>query len=161
VAGYAAHLAMDEIWCTDLLFPVFIHGGDWGDRPTKFLVLHALLAYLDRRDRELLPGSHYGQLAGAEPHGWLPFMDDNALVVWRDTIAKQLAPEGESLTVEILARRLAKPTEEFQAFVEDEARMNEFTWANVPVDQLAEVEEKMYTTTRSAVLNYMVDGNHG
>src|SRR5258708_32907601 len=49
IAGYAAHLAMDEIWCTDLLFPMFIHGGDWGDRTTKFLVLHALLAYLDRR----------------------------------------------------------------------------------------------------------------
>src|SRR5262249_4134761 len=90
VAGYAAHLAMDEIWCTDLLFPVFIHGGDWGDRATKFLVLHAVLAYLDHRDRELLPESHYGQLAGAEPHGWLPFMEDSALIVWRDTIAKQL-----------------------------------------------------------------------
>ena len=152
---------MDEIWCTDLLFPMFIHGGDWGDRTTKFLVLHALLAYLDQRDRELMPESHYGQLAGAEPRGWLPFMDDSALVIWRDTIANQLAPEAESLTVEILAKRLAKPTEEFRAFVEDEARMNELTWANVPVDHLAVVEETMYTTTRNTVINYLMDGHNG
>src|SRR5882724_7305584 len=37
VAGYAAHLAMDQVWCTDLLFPAFFHS-DWADNSTKLLV---------------------------------------------------------------------------------------------------------------------------
>src|SRR5689334_2305202 len=91
VAGYAAHLAMDEIWCTELLFPGFFDS-NWGDSATKLLVLHVLLSHLDRRDRQLLPDNHYGLLSSAAPNGWLPFIDDDALVVWRDTIASQLAP---------------------------------------------------------------------
>src|SRR5438876_756682 len=50
IAGYAAHLKMDEVWCTDILFPVFIEGNRWASKQTEYLMLHLLLAYLDQRD---------------------------------------------------------------------------------------------------------------
>src|SRR5258708_27250290 len=49
IAGYVAHLTMDQIWCTELLFPVFIEG-KWGERAAKNLALHLLLSHTDQRD---------------------------------------------------------------------------------------------------------------
>jgi hypothetical protein len=158
VAGYASHLVMDAVWCTDLLFPVFFEG-DWGTRAEKFLALHAVLATLDRRDRSLLPVEYYAQLSQAAPHGWLPFMDDAALSVWRDTIADQLAPGARSLTLDVLAHRMSMPVDEFTAFVNDEADMNRRVWANVPRDRLVAVEGTMYDHSRDAVIAYLED--HG
>jgi len=156
VAGYTSHLAMDELWCTDLLFPVFFES-EWGTRPEKFLALHRVLAILDRRDRGLLPDAYYTHLSQAAPRGWLPFIDDAALGVWRDTIADQLAPGARSLTLDVLANRMSMPLAEFTGFVDDEADMNRRVWANVPRERLAAVEAAMYETARDAVTNYLED----
>jgi hypothetical protein len=139
-----------------LLFPIFFES-DWGTRPEKFLALHGLLATLDRRDRRLLPDEYYTQLSQAAPHGWLPFIDDAALTVWRDTIAEQLAPGARSLTLDVLAKRMSMPLEEFVAFVDDEASMNQRVWANVQRERLTAVEATMYAATRDAVLAYLED----
>ncbi|MEP7285735.1 MAG: zinc dependent phospholipase C family protein [Chloroflexota bacterium] len=155
VAGYTAHLTVDAVWSTDLLYPIFVNGGDWAPQPTKFLVLHALLASLDRHDRQLLLPSDYDKLAVTTPNHWLPFMSDEALTVWRDTVASQLAPGAESLTTEILGKRVSLTAAELTAFIDDEAQMNHLTWANVPPDKLAVVEETMYTETRATVIAYL------
>jgi hypothetical protein len=154
VAGYTAHLAMDAVWCTDLLFPVFVDS-DWGTQATKFLVLHLLLAYLDRRDRALLPGRHYDQLANTTPHHWLPFIDDASLVVWRDTIASQLAPGAASQTVAILSQRLNRDPAEIQSMLDDEAEMQRLTWANVPMAKLHHTEEAMYHACFETISAYL------
>lgn len=156
VAGYASHLAMDELWCTDMLFPVFFES-DWGTRPEKFLALHGVLAVLDRRDRGLLPDAYYTQLSQAAPRGWLPFIDDAALGVWRNTIADQLAPGARSLTLEVLANRMSMPLAEFTAFVDDEADIKRRVWANVPRERLTGVESAMYDAARDAVIGYLDD----
>ncbi len=44
---------MDEIWCTDLLFPKFMNG--WEDGTLSFQMLHMLLASLDALDYQTLP----------------------------------------------------------------------------------------------------------
>src|SRR5258707_1509474 len=156
VAGYASHLVMDEVWCTDLLFPVFFNS-EWGTRQEKFLALHGVLATLDRRDRSLLPNEYYTHLSQAAPRGWLPFMDDAALSVWRDTIADQLAPGARSLTLDILAHRMSMPVEEFVAFVDDEASMNQRVWANVQRERLIAVEAGTSASTRDGARPYLED----
>ncbi len=154
IAGYLAHLAMDQVWCTDLLFPNFFYS-EWADNSTKLLVLHVLLSYLDRRDRQLLPDSHYNLLSTASPNGWLPFIDDDALVVWRDTIASQLAPDAQSLTIDILAKRVKMAAADLAAIVDNEARMDELAWHNVPPDKVAVVEQTMYNACRDTVIAYL------
>jgi hypothetical protein len=156
VAGYAAHLAMDQIWCTDLLFPAFFYS-DWADNSTKMLVLHVLLSYMDQRDRQLLPDSQYAQLSTAAPNHWLPFIDDEALIVWRDTIASQIAPGAMSLTLDILGKRVSKTAAELATVVDDPIKMAELTWKNIPPEKLAEVEQTMYNACRDAVITYLSD----
>jgi len=154
VAGYTAHLAMDAVWCTDLLFPVFIEA-EWGTQAAKFLVLHLLLAYLDRRDRALLPERHYDQLATATPSHWLPFIDDASLVVWRDTIASQLAPGAASQTIAILSQRVNRSAAEIESALSDEAEMQRLTWDNVPMPVLRQAEATMYSTCLETVSAYL------
>ena len=154
IAGYAAHLAMDAVWCTDLLFPVFVESA-WGTQPTKFLVLHLLLANLDRRDRALLPERHYSQLSGAAPQHWLPFIDDASLLVWRDTIASQLAPGAASQTVTILGQRINRSAAEIETILNDETQMQQLTWDNVPLPVLRQTEDAMYRACLDTVTAFL------
>ncbi len=153
VAGYNAHLAMDVVWCTDLLFPCFIYADDWAPPAARHLALHVLLGYLDDRDRRKLPDSDYWQLSSAAPDDWLPFMSDSVLAAWRDLIASQLAPGATSQTFDILGKRIGMAATELSTLVSDQ--MPTLVWTNVSPARVAEVEEAMYTATRSAVLAYL------
>ncbi len=155
VAGYVAHLAMDEIWCTDLLFPQLILAEDWGTPTERNIMLHMLLGYMDHRDRAQLPDTDYQPLAAAEPRGWLPFMSDAALLGWRDTVAPQLAPDGTSLTLDILGRRINMPASDMAAFINNQAQMAVSLWAHIPHEALASVEEAMYNAVRSTIIGYL------
>lgn len=154
VAGYGAHLAMDEIWCTDLLFPHFMNG--WEDKTLSFHMLHMLLASIDARDYQALPRvSQYPALATAQLHDWLPFMADNALIEWRDLIADQIAPEGTSSTVTILSQRIAMMPETMAAFIADPMQMADSLWRQVPPEVVASVEQAMYDRARGVLLTYL------
>lgn len=154
VAGYAAHLTMDEGWCSDLLYPVFIEDGTWAKQSMRFLLLHIVLSTLDARDRALLSESDYEHLAATTPDHWLPFMSDEALIGWRDTIAPQLAPGGRSLTVDILASRMSMTADALVEQIHAGETIGLF-WQRVPPEQLAEVEEHMYTATRATIIDYL------
>jgi len=155
VAGYAGHLAMDEIWCTHLLFPYLIQAEDWGTPTERNMILHILLGYMDQRDRALLPDSDYPPLATTAPHSWLPFMSDDALCGWRDTVAPQLAPGGTSLTLHILGKRIGMTAPEMAAFINNPDQMAVSLWAHIPHKNLAVVEDAMYNAVRDTIIGYL------
>lgn len=151
VAGYVAHLRVDEVWCTDALYPLF---HDWGTRQSRFEMLHMLLGYLDARDYETLPPTDYAPLHSATPTDWLPFIPDADLVTWRDLIANQLAPDGRNMTCDILAPRFGMTPEQMATFISDPAFMDAQLWANVPRPKVAEVERRLYHGARQALIDY-------
>jgi len=154
VAGYGAHLAMDEIWCVELLFPYFMRR--WDDQFTSFHMLHMLLASLDARDYDSLPKQdHYPAIVNAQPNDWLPFIPDDALIEWRDLIVGQLAPGAASSTVEILSRRIDMPPEEMHRFISSPEQMAQNLWRNVPPSTIAAVEQSMYDRARAVLLTYL------
>lgn len=155
VAGYTAHLKMDEVWCTDMLFPVFIQGNRWDSKQIEYLMLHLLLAYMDQRDLKLLHPDDYGKLSATTPQQWLPFMTDEGLCTWRDMVAAQLAPGGISLTNQILGQRVALSADAMAAQINDEALMEERMWSRLLPEQLTAIEEAMYVQTRHAVIDYL------
>ena len=155
VAGYAGHLAMDEIWCTELLFPCFINVNGWQPQEERNLALHLLLGYLDQRDRAQLPNSDYPQLAAATPDRWLPFIGDAALIGWRDLLAEQLAPGAASQTLEILSKRVALSPARMAEYVNSTAEMQARVWANVPPERIPLAEEAMYAATFKTIVDYL------
>jgi hypothetical protein len=154
VAGYLAHIAMDVVWCEDMLFTYF-HGGDWGSQEERFFMLHVILAFMDQRDYQHLTPQHQAALASALPDNWLPFFPDEALVNWRDIVAGQIPPAGSSRTVEILGRRVSQGIQELASVLESPARLNAELWANVPREALAQVEATMYQRMFEIVTTYL------
>lgn len=143
IAGYVAHLAMDEIWSRRMVAPYFV-GGAWGDQRLRFVMLHVILIVLDERDERMLAGWQAEALGQAVPRNWLPFLPDAALIDWRDLIYQQIRPGGISLTLNIFGQRAGKTPQELRQLLDSEQAMYEQLWQYVPQAYLAEVEQAMY-----------------
>jgi hypothetical protein len=153
VAGYTAHLAMDETWCVRLLFPYFMLEA----LPDRMRLFHMLIGYLDRRDRAQIPAGYYPLLRDAAPQGWLPFIDDAALIAWRDKVAVQLAPGGESQTMAILGKVIGMKAGELGAAIDSETQMRAL-WEHISPQKVAHIETIMYSVVRETLTAYL--SNH-
>ena len=153
LAGYIAHLSIDEWWSLHMLGPHFA-GREWGSRQFRFLMLHALLIYMDERDYASLEPWQHETLCSASPDQWLPFMNDRILSDWRDFIADQLPPAGDSQTLEVLGARINKTPAELRAILDSPERMEADLWQNIKPGLLAEVEAGMYHHARREMLTF-------
>jgi hypothetical protein len=154
IAGYVAHLVVDEVWCEKALYPLF---STWGTQSVRFLMLHMLLGYLDERDYNTLPTTDYAPMHEATPSGWLPFMPDADLIVWRDLIANQLPSVGRNLTYEILSKRVDLTAEQMGNFIHNSEEMQMQLWNNVAPEKIAEIEQEMYARSRQIIVDYYAD----
>jgi hypothetical protein len=153
IVGYVAHLVMDEIWCVDLLYPIFYR--EWGTPRDRFILLHMLLSFLDERDFGAILGTdQHLALATAQPTHWLPFLPDPDLVTWRNLIAEQIVPPGNNRTFEILGSRIAMQPHELAAIVHDTRQMSRL-WTQLSPQVLSDVESAMYAGVRTAVRDYL------
>ncbi len=148
LAGYVAHLATDEAWALKMVRPQFWEREWLGvERRDKFLALHLILTIMDERDEKLLQGWQGASLAHCEPDSWLPFMSDEVLRGWRDLVARQIVPGGESETLAIFGRRLKRDSAEIRVILDDPALMNATLWRHVSPEALAAVERQAYAFT--------------
>lgn len=155
LAGYVAHLTVDEVWTKDMLRTWFFDR-EWGpDDRFRFLMLHVLLIYMDERDYGLLEGWHADSLVAAQPNDWLPFMSSDDLKAWRDFIAIQLTHGSQ--TLDVLGARIKRSPEELRALLDSPDRMQADLWDHVAPDTLVQVESAMYTASRDEMLVYLED----
>lgn len=156
LAGYVAHLATDEAWALKMVRPQFWEREWLGvERRDKFLALHLILTVMDERDEKLLQGWQAATLARCEPRCWLPFMSDEVLRGWRDLVARQIVPGGESGTLAIFGRRLKREPAEIRAILDDPALMNATLWRHVSPKALAAVERQAYAFTRDQLAVFL------
>lgn len=153
VAGYVAHLAMDEFWSLNMVVPHFVRR-DWGTRALRFLMLHIILIYMDERDLGLLESWQPEALRTAQVNGWLPFMTDVDLAFWQTLIYDQIRPGGQSETLEIFGARISHTPAELRAILDSEARMQADLWDHIPLAVLNEVERGMYAFLREQTIRY-------
>lgn len=156
LAGYVAHLAMDAVWTVDMLGPHF-GGREWAPHPFRFLMLHALLIYMDERDLTRLEAWQADCLSAARPNGWLPFMTDAVLAEWRDFISAQIAPGGCSRTLEIFGARINRTPAELRALLDSAEQMQRGLWDHIPPALLTQVEAAMYARAREHLLLYLAE----
>lgn len=156
LAGYVAHLSMDEVWSLDMLAPEFGQR-DWGASSRfRFLMLHIILIYMDERDHAALEAWQADALRSAAPDVWTPFMSDDTLRHWRDFIAVQLGPDA-SQTLDVLGARVNKTRDELRAILDTPERMHNDLWENVTPETLARVEDKMYTHACEQMMVYLLE----
>ncbi len=154
IAGYVAHLAMDEIWSRLMVAPRFF-GAEWGDKRLRFIMLHVILIVLDERDEQALEAWQAEALSQAAPRDWLPFLPDSNIKNWRDLIHQQIAPGGRSQTLEIFGSRAGLTPAELRALLDSPELMLESLWQHIPLEVLAEVETAMYAHCVSQLTAYL------
>ncbi|MDE2776301.1 MAG: zinc dependent phospholipase C family protein [Chloroflexota bacterium] len=158
LAGYVAHLAADEAWALKMARPQFWEREWLGvERREKFLALHLILTVMDERDQKILAHWQAESLERSEPKAWLPFMTDEVLRGWRDLVARQIVPGGESETLAIFGRRLNRDPAEIRAVLDDPALMDHHLWRHVPRSSLSLVERQTYAFTREQLAVYLME----
>ena len=158
LAGYVAHLALDEAWTLNLVRPRF-RDRAWqdADRGDKYFALHLILTVMDERDEACLEAWQADSLKRCQPREWLPFISDEVLLRWRDVVAEQIGPARHSLTLEIFAERLKTSTGRIRATLDDPAAMQHALWRHVPRGILQDVESQAYIYTREQMLLYLAE----
>ena len=154
IAGYLAHLAVDEIWCEDIIFPYF-HEVEWADTETRHFMFIVLLTLMDGRDYDCLPPDIYHDIESVEPYRWLPFLPDSAIIAWRDRIAVQLQPDGVRETLHILGGIVKPGYAGLVEILNSPQRLQTELWDRLPLEKAAEVEEKAYQRMMAVVQDYL------
>jgi hypothetical protein len=153
LAGYVAHLSIDEWWSLYMLGPHFALR-DWAPRSTRFFYLHILLIVMDERDLLRLEGWQHPALLTAQPHQWTPFLSDVILTDWRDFIGEQIRPGGESQTLAVFGGRINRTPAELRAILDSASILDAEMWAHIPPALLEEIETGMYAHARTQMIRY-------
>ncbi len=135
LAGYLAHLALDQLWVSDIFDPVFGERQTWSTFPKRIYLHNALRAYLDADDLRRLPEKVAVSVSAAQPQDWLPFLADKPLRGWRDLVAGQLHT-GEVRTAEVFAGRMGADPRAFAALVESPNEMRRRVFSRLPRERL-------------------------
>lgn len=130
VAGYIAHLELDELWLDDV-FTAFLLG-DWASLRERLFLHNVLRTWLDHQAQEALNGAVSERLRLVEVSGLLPFVRDPDLRIWRDWLVRQLEAGKNMETAEVLAGRMGIPASRICAIVRSPAQMDERVFRHFP-----------------------------
>ncbi len=157
VAGYIAHLVMDQVWLERIVMPgLFIPGRRWGIHHPRWRLYSILMTYIEYRAAARVPPALAARLGSAAPSGgWLPFVKDRHLIAWRDHVAHMIRTDGPRRTSRLFARSNGMSPAALEAIVLSEARMAEEAYRVVTPEQLQGFEEETARLTGEAVQGYL------
>jgi hypothetical protein len=158
VAGYLAHLWLDQAWILGVFEPIFGPGVHRGSFKQRLLDHNLLRAYLDRDALRRLAPNVGTILATAQPRSWLPFAEDQALVAWRDHLAEQLSPGGHSRTIDVFARRHNLSPATFQRQLESHQTMNKAVFRHLSSGGLSALQGMWLGRSIELVNDYLSEG---
>ncbi len=155
MAGYICHLQADQLWIKMIFLPYFGLKVNWQGFETRLFRHNVLRTYIDERIIQDLPDETGDCLQQVQPHSWLPFASDESLRRWRDLLAEQLQPEGNSRTAEVFAERMHVPLDDLLAVIRSEARMEEEVFSHLPRQLLVEYRHKLIQDNLELLASYL------
>ncbi|MCY3945452.1 MAG: zinc dependent phospholipase C family protein [Anaerolineaceae bacterium] len=153
LAGYVAHLGMDEIWTREIMWPLMKGISDVNERRRRALAITLLMTRCDERDYVAIDESSVHALGLAQPRAWLPFLSDADLVTMRDLILCQLRERSQ--TLDILSRRWGLTPQDFRTTLDDPARFAAEVLSWIPERQLLQVERNMDLCMRARLRDWL------
>ena len=104
-----------------------------------------------------LPPDVVAALRKANPFQWLPFVQDQFLIKWRDYLSDQLQ-SGESIrTVEVFASRHGIDPAAFHAMINSEERMEANVFVHISPQQLDDYRVDLITHNIELLEDYLSD----
>lgn len=153
IAGYIAHLLLDELWLDDIFLRYF--GEDWASRQRRAFLHNVLRSWADRQDRRQLNGKVAAALREAQPQRWLPFADDADLCAWRDWLIQQLTPGQTAQTTEVFAKRMGVSTTDMEALLSSPEEMEAHVFQRIPAAALQSFHDTGYTKSVALINWYL------
>lgn len=153
--GYLCHLQADWIWVRQIFVPVFGKSSLWGTFPRRLYLHNVLRSYLDL---EILPTLGNGTAASLQqtaPAGWLPFVQDDYLLIWRNFLTEQLKPGASVKTVEVFAARQGVSPDEYYQLLYSEDRMQSEVFAFIPQQRLRHYRQSLIEENLVLIQNYL------
>ncbi|MEQ8676727.1 MAG: zinc dependent phospholipase C family protein [Aggregatilineales bacterium] len=154
IAGYVAHLTVDETWSIRMVMPHFVER-EWADRMQRFYMLHMILIAMDERDLPRIESWQPDTLNAATPENWLDFIPDDDLQAWKSLIYEQIKPDGIVKTLDIFGARVAKPPEELRALLDSDEAMQANLWDHISKPTLNAVEQACYNEAHDQLMVYL------
>lgn len=161
LAGYICHLLADWFWASDIFSPIFGLSSNWESFPHRLYLHNVLRAYLDRNILPALPGYIASDLQDATPRGWLPFVQDQYLLAWRDDLAGQLQPGERTRTVEVFAERQGLSPQEYYALLDSNERMEREIFSHLPRQNLEAYRQRAEMESARLVRAYLRNAING
>ena len=153
IAGYLAHILVDELWLHAIFLPYFRHGDEpWPERSFRHNVLRT---WLDRRDHMRLNGTVAATLRDAEPHEWLPFVGDDALRSWRDWLVEQLGPGKHLQTAEVFAQRMGRSADEIETVLQAPGGLDVCVFGHIPRDTVRDYRARAHEGSLALTESYI------
>jgi len=153
IAGYVAHLLLDELWLDDIFRRYFLQ--DWGPLRERVFLHNVLRTWMDRQDQQRLNGSVATVLREAEPQGWLPFVGDRHLRAWRDWLVEQLGPGCSVRTAEVFAQRMGISAAKVEAVLTSPQQMGERIFRHIPQATLQSFRDTGYARSAALIARYL------
>ena len=126
VAGYLAHLLLDQAWIIEVFNPVFGQNVNWGEFRERLFLHNVLRTFLDQRDYDRLPSDIHQKFAlNLSTTQWVPFVDNKDLYRWYKFLLEQLTDGLSSRTIEVFAARMGVKPEDFEEILLDDVVMEQ------------------------------------
>jgi len=154
IAGYVAHLLLDELWLNDIFLRYFM-GQEWASLHERLFLHNVLRTWMDTRDQQRLDGSVAAALREVEPRGWLPFVSDEHLRVWRDWLAEQLDPAHSVETAQVFAQRMGVAVAEVEQVLGSPQQMEGRIFCHVPQAALHSFHDAGYEQSVALIGQYL------
>ncbi len=154
VAGYIAHLLLDEIWLEDVFLRYFM-AQEWATLHERLFLHNVLRTWVDARDQRRLDGDVATVLREVEPWGWLPFVGDEHLRAWRDWLVEQLGPARNVETAQVFARRMGMSALVVEEILASPRQMEERIFRHVPRAALKSFHDVGYERSVRLIERYL------
>lgn len=154
VAGYIAHLLLDELWLERIFQQYFVEQ-TWGTRRERLFLHNVLRTWMDRQDQQRLSGTTVTTLREVKPQGWLRFVGDEHLRSWRDWLVEQLGPGHSVQTAEVFAQRMGISVAEVEAVLMSPRQMETRIFRHVPRGALQSFHDTGYTQSVGLITRYL------
>ncbi len=155
IAGYLAHLWLDQAWISTVFEPYFGPGVSRGSFRQRLIEHNLLRAHLDLQVWGRIADDLGPILRHAKPENWLPFASDADLCRWRDHLAAQVEPGGSIRTVEVFAERLNMPRQKFARRLRSPKEMERSVFTHLPRREITAFWRRGISCTRELVRHYL------
>jgi len=156
ISGYLVHLLWDELWAAQIFLPFYVEAPQWPARYQRNLHHNAVRTLLDRQaETRLRAQPRLGEcIRAVAPHGWLPFVVDDALARWRDWLVIQLEDPTRVETGAVFAGRMGVSVAEFEEVITQVAQGRYLAPPPGLDAALAAFELSAYTASRHLLRQY-------